>query len=460
VLAIGASQVLLNYRPMLVVLGVVGVALAGLSVIHPVLGLMALLLAMLLSPEVAIGRTGERAISIGGADVLIVLVVIGWIVHQATQREGMLLRSTPVSLPVYLMIGVIVLATLIGILMGTVSPLRGFFFASKRIEYFLIFFMVTTLLRGWEDVRIALILFVIACAGINIGAIIQEVFFPEASGVTSTFGYGRANTLGGFYVMALSMTIGLMTYVRRRWVRSLLMVQFVLTILCLAFTHSRGAYVSVPFAVGTLMFVDRSKRLFEVSGLVVLALAALLLGAWMLLGGEDSFFLARQKRIMAGQFGSIADVATQGAEVDPSLHSRLRAWRQSVDQILRYPFLGQGVGAKKLGWADNHYVRELLETGVIGLVVFLWMNFQIFLAVLHLHHSSEGIVRGAAVGFLGGQVGLLAHAMTCSNFYTIRTMEPFWYLLGLLMAVAIAAENRPPFTAVAQVEDAPQAATT
>ena len=41
--------------------------------------------------------------------------------------------------------------------------------------------------------------------------------------------------------------------------------------------------------------------------------------------------------------------------------------------------------------------------------------------------------QGLAVGFLAGQAGLLVHAVTCSNFYTIRTMEPFWFLVGCLM---------------------------
>jgi hypothetical protein len=40
------------------------------------------------------------------------------------------------------------------------------------------------------------------------------------------------------------------------------------------------------------------------------------------------------------------------------------------------------------------------------------------------------------VGFTAGLVGLLVHAFGANTFIIVRIMEPFWFLTGIVIALA------------------------
>ena len=43
---------------------------------------------------------------------------------------------------------------------------------------------------------------------------------------------------------------------------------------------------------------------------------------------------------IGNQFESIADVATQGSEVDSSYNARVQGWKAAIPKIIQYPILG------------------------------------------------------------------------------------------------------------------------
>jgi hypothetical protein len=45
------------------------------------------------------------------------------------------------------------------------------------------------------------------------------------------------------------------------------------------------------------------------------------------------------------------------------------------------------------------------------------------------------------LAFLGGLIGFLVHSFASATFYTIRTMEPFWFLAGLAAVLCIKMEE-------------------
>ena len=70
---------------------------------------------------------------------------------------------------------------------------------------------------------------------------------------------------------------------------------------------------------------------------------------------------------------------------------------------------------------------------MIGLLIFLIMNAGIMIFVYHYHFQTElSYVKGLTLGFFAGHVGMLVHAVTMSNFYTIMNMELFWFALALI----------------------------
>lgn len=442
---------------------VVGLVAGTVTVVAPRVGLFLLLVAMLFSPEIPIGKLADRAVTMRADDVLLVLIAMGWIVRQGLWRRLGVLRRSPVNGVVLAMSAVIVISVLVGLLQGTiVSPARGFFFGLKRLEYFVVYLMVLNVLETEFDLKLALVLFGVSLLVIDLVALVQYWFFPlglrALGGVTGPFGVGEANTLAGFYLLVIPVVLALALKSRRPAATAALVALGLLSLLCLLLTKSRGAYVALPPALLVLAYGERKALRAHLLALLLVGVAAATLLLVVLAGrpaGEN--LLVHHAKQIGSQFRSIGAVLREGSGGDPSLDARVRAWRQKgkeltgqafpdqlgggprprggVDaQVFLQAVLGQGVGAKRLGWIDNHYVREVLETGLLGLVVFLWLNWRLFLEVRRLYlRSPLPWAQGLAVGFLAGQAGLLVHAVTCSNFYTIRTMEPFWFLVGCLM---------------------------
>ena len=113
---------------------------------------------------------------------------------------------------------------------------------------------------------------------------------------------------------------------------------------------------------------------------------------------------------------------------------RLDAWKYAWGETKKYPIFGNGVGSTSLGHIDNQYVRELMDTGFVGLICFLIFigvamksTYELFLV------TEDRFVKSLTAAFLTAMVTLLIHAMTIANFYTILVMETVCVMLAFLM---------------------------
>ena len=430
------GALLVSHSPGFAALLVLGILLAGLTFFAPKAGLVILVLMMLFSPEVSVGQSAFRQVTLRGDDIIVLLIAMGWLGQVARRKEGPILRWTPLNLPIFCMAGVIVISGLVNVVTNNVSVTNAAMFGAKRLEYFLVFFMVTSILRDWNDVKAVLPPFLGACAIISVIGIVQFFAFPGtelvAGGVTSTFGLGEANTLGGFSLMVFCVSFGLATGVKAAWHRWALMGLCVLSALCLVLTYSRGAYVALAFSLLALLIFDRTWRLWKY--LLWYGVPAVGLLALVVMVGEmiRAAPVVDAVDTVQSQVASLVDVATKGPTADPSMRARWIAWDEAIDHFKQHPVLGMGVGSRSMGWYDSHWFRELAETGLAGILVFLWLQLSAFRLVFGESRKAEGALKGAALGLLGAQVGLWVHGLSAENFYTIRTTEPFFFLLGLI----------------------------
>jgi O-antigen ligase len=83
----------------------------------------------------------------------------------------------------------------------------------------------------------------------------------------------------------------------------------------------------------------------------------------------------------------------------------------------------------------NHYIKVLLESGVLGLAAFLWVLYSIGRVSLFVYrHGREQIfkvVGGTALFALGA---LTFTAMVQDAFKPVLINELFWIIVGLAMA--------------------------
>jgi len=210
------------------------------------------------------------------------------------------------------------------------------------------------------------------------------------------------------------------------------MAMAAMTLLCLTLTYSRGAYVATPFAIATVLLLDRTRtapRNFLGVGMPVAALMTAVFLAGMIL---DLRPVQDILDTISDQLQSISYVARGGIREDASMNSRWIAWGEALRYFSESPLVGKGVGYKTMGWFDAHWFRELAETGLLGMGVFIWLQAAAFRLARRTADESRKALGGLALGFLGGQVGLWIHGLTAENFYIVRTSEPFFFLLGVV----------------------------
>jgi O-antigen ligase len=121
--------------------------------------------------------------------------------------------------------------------------------------------------------------------------------------------------------------------------------------------------------------------------------------------------------------------------LDTSLSSRVYSWKSGLSEWRKRPILGHGVTGFK--FMDAQYPRILVETGIIGMLAFAWLVYALFKVGLSTWKKQpDDLLRGLSVGLIAGLVGLLAHAIGANTFIIVRIMEPFWFLVGIVVALS------------------------
>ena len=81
-----------------------------------------------------------------------------------------------------------------------------------------------------------------------------------------------------------------------------------------------------------------------------------------------------------------------------------------------------------------------METGLIGLAAFLFLQYRILRTCREAYRwSRDWVARGLALGAVAATVGLITHSLGTISFLIIRIMEPFWFLVALTVVVRLLA---------------------
>jgi O-antigen ligase len=395
-----------------------------------------LIFAMLLSPELAIGKmegrgVGGRELSIRFDDILLIIIGFSWLVKMIIYKELALIRDTPMNRPIIYYMVACVVATGLGVLSGRVRWATGTFYILKYFEYFFIFFMVVNHVRTRRQVmQLVGALFVTALL-ISLYAIYQ---IPSGARATAPFEgeSGEPNTLGGYLVFIAAIAIGLILYVESVTVRVVLVGMVGLMSLALMATLSRSSYLAAAvLALSVFAAKWRNPRVVVVT-LIVVMLVPLLVPVNVKQRVSETFF--------GRQYGG--EIKVGGVALDLSTTDRIRSWTYVLRDWTAHPVLGYGVTG--YAWADAQFVKILGETGLVGLVTFLFIIVRLWLMARDSFLSErDPFCKGLAQGFLLGMVAMLAHSVGANTFILIRIMEPFWLCAGLVILLPrLTAEQR------------------
>ena len=387
-----------------------------------------LIYAMLLSPELILGSvSSNREITIRIEDIFLVIFSFLWLARAALHKKVQFLRKTPMNKYLAFYTITFVFATLKGMLTNDVRPVQGTFYILKYLEYFIIYFLVVGILKNRKQAVMYIKAFIITFAIVNIYAFTQiglggRVSAPFEGPV------GEPNTLGGYQVLLFGVIIGLLSHMSRskwRWLMALLCV---FSFIPFAYTLSRSSYMSLVPTYLVLVYFNRSRK------------RNILIGSLFIVLILSFFFFPKnvKERIMytfvPQQQQYIDPVKVFGVKLGPSASARFKSWEYAIRFWLKRPVLGYGVTGK--GFLDSQFVRTFVELGSLGFIAFLLLLIGVYRNTLRIYHNTnDGLFKGLALGFLAGHIGMIMHALTANTFIIIRIMEPYWFLLGIVMMI-------------------------
>lgn len=385
-----------------------------------------LIFSMLLSPEFIVGTTEGaslgRGVTLRVDDFVILIIGFSWLAKMAVNKElGVFLR-TPINKPIAYYLIACLFSTLLGSLFLKVDLKTGFFFVLKYFEYVLIYFMVANHLKSKRQAQHYVWALLITCVIVSAIGMMQV---PEGGRVSAPFEgeVGEPNTFGGYLVFMIAITAGLLLTTTSLGLRLICGSMVLLFIVTLFYTQSRSSYLALVLAGMAFLWLSEKRRMiliaFILGGLVFPFVAPDVVT-------ERVGFTFHQREHPGQQ------LKVGGATIDTSTTARVRGWGRVSRDFTKHPVLGFGVTG--YGFVDAQYFRVLIETGLVGLFMFLVLLLSIFRLTYHnFREAAEPFDRGLSMGFMAGFIGLLVHAIGANTFIIVRIMEPFWFVLAIVI---------------------------
>lgn len=205
----------------------------------------------------------------------------------------------------------------------------------------------------------------------------------------------------------------------RRWVRMINFAYIPLGLFALTLTGTRGAVVaSIPTAIFILWSLRLSTRAHRVVAIVAVCLAAV--GVIWFAPPESVTRIA----------STVTELRGGG-----DLSGRRDIWTQSTKSVFERPMLGAGFDAHRAAVdinkeAHNTPLSILVETGIVGLLLFGWVVMEV---VLHVRRRSGWALMYWSMQLLVFAVGSLS--------LSIESQKLPWIIAALAVSSSVATQG-------------------
>ena len=417
-----------EFKPSALLLAVGALSIFTIAFLKSEIALYILIFSMLLSPEILVGGmeggvAASRGLTLRFDDFLLVIIGFGWFARTAIYKDLGLFLRTPLNKPVFFYLLACVVSTGLGTMMERVSAKTGFFYVLKYFEYFIVYFMVVNHIEDREQVKRYTFCILLTCFIISAYCMLQ---IPAGGRLTAPFEgeRGEPNTLGGYLIFAGALAAGMFSVTKDLKGKILLGGLIMAIFLPYLYTESRSSYLAFVPTYVALSFMNKKRGLMIWLLVLGLALSPLVLPSNVL---ERILYTFTQPE----QTGQIVIGDTR---IDTSASARLKSWKEGLEDVPNHPLIGYGVTG--YAFMDAQFPRVLVETGILGLIAFAYLLYSIFkISIPRVRELQDDYFRGIAIGFLAGYIGLLFHALGANTFIIVRIMEPFWFMLAIVVVL-------------------------
>jgi O-antigen ligase len=292
--------------------------------------------------------------------------------------------------------------------------------------------MAVNLLEVKRQAKNFLWAMLITCTIVSVMGISQ---IPLGERVTAPFEgtSGEPNTLGGYLVFMISITLGLFLTSPSSRYQAIYAFLIILFIIPLFYTQSRTSYMAAIPSLFVFVYLSR-KRKWVLAAIVLMCLSLPFITPEIAKQRISYTFTQGQNRTDVVEIG--------GVKLDTSTSARVTSWKRAFKDWINHPILGYGVTGYR--FVDAQYLRVITETGFLGLISFLFLITMIYRQTYDiLKKSIDPFEEGIVIGFIAGFTGLLFHAIGANTFIIVRIMEPFWFIAAIVISIPALREDNP-----------------
>ncbi|HEV2647172.1 MAG TPA: O-antigen ligase family protein [Acidobacteriaceae bacterium] len=246
--------------------------------------------------------------------------------------------------------------------------------------------------------------------------------FDEDKRSGGPLGYG-SNQTAAFLAQFAMFFWGLVQFLRRKSFKLASYILIGLTVLATMYTFSRGAYLALLLSVLVLGLV-KDRKLLVILGI---------------------FLLTWQTIVPVPVRERVSMTKSANGKIEESAQERIDLWENAETSFIHSPIVGNGFASYQFGnkvdnLRDTHnwYVKVVVETGLIGLALALFLLQQMIATSYRLFKRADDPL------YKGLGLGLFLAVCSCmvANFFGDRwTYIEITGLLWILVAAAIRANQ-------------------
>jgi O-antigen ligase len=296
----------------------------------------------------------------------------------------------------------------------------------------LILIIVAAAIQEKRQMKILLILMAISVLRANLGfynTVSERDFSHFSYGLryAGALGYAGENGLAAFEAQLALFCLGVYSFLRQKLLKFGLLFFIGLCVYCLLFSFSRGGYLG--FMLGILFLgIVRERKLLVFLTVVILA--------WQTL-----IPTAVTERIF---------MTYDAGEIDSSAGERVTIWQDAVKLVPEHFLFGTGFDTYEFmgrveEYTDTHniYLKILVETGILGLGLFLillWKSFRIGFRLFRF--AEDPFFRSLGLGTAAYVVCAFIVNFFGDRWMYLQVNGYLWTLLGLVLRAQALTDER------------------
>ncbi|MBW2660698.1 MAG: hypothetical protein JRD93_01635 [Deltaproteobacteria bacterium] len=397
------------------------------------------ILAIAFSPRFPLANIPGRTVELRVEDILLFFFVLIWVLILSLRPR---IYLTPLFKPIAVYLAIVFFTTIIALFFQKTVFSRALFYTLKEIEFFVIFLFIANCIRDKEALK--KIYYVLLFAGIMsvCWALFQVVtnqghqlfLIAPLEGVSqhkallarygiSLIGETSPLTVAGFFALMSFLAYSYLFFYQGSLKKKLFFLGMgMLFTACSIYSGEKIAIVFFAVGIITLVFLDKRKiKLFFIICLFALVLI-MLLQSFVILEGS--------------KYGDVTRAFHWKSYIG-GLSERIEYCKNYIQYGSGQFLTGFGKGGQHQIFeeAHNHYVKVFLESGIFGLMAFLWLLASVSIMSYRVFRNSKFLIsKVISSATLCALAGMSVAALVQDAFKPVLLNEIFWVFVGLTAA--------------------------